>query len=120
MKNLLFAANPNMSAKEESNAEQTVRDLYNFIDIDKNNFVDYKELSAALIVLCKATPEAKLTYGIKVFSRSQSNAINWDELNRFLHFIYKLCLETKNEILLDYDLDKLSKEVTDYAFEYCN
>jgi Ca2+-binding EF-hand superfamily protein len=120
MKKILKANNPHMTAKQDQQADHTIRDLYNFIDIDKNNFVDYKELSAALIVLCKASLESKLTYGIKVFSRSVENKVKYTELKNLLHFIYKLCLETKNEILLDYDMDKLAKEVSDYAFEYSN
>ena len=93
--------------------------MYNFIDIDKNNFVDYKELTAALIVLCKSTMEAKLTYGIKIFSRSSDNKINWIEFKRLLNFIYKLSLENSSQILLDYDLNTLATQVADYAFDYC-
>lgn len=44
--------------------------------------------------------------------------IDFKELRRLIFFIFKLSLETSNEILLDYDLGKLADAVTLGAFTF--
>ena len=72
------------------------------------------------MILCKGDVAQKLTFALKVFSSTnteQSITIDFKELRRLIYFIFRLSLETTNEILLDYDLDQLASIVAKDAFE---
>lgn len=88
--------------------------LYSLFDIDKNGILKADEIAAALVVLCKGSVASKIKFGIQIFSSTDTERevkIRLNEFTSFLHFIFKLSLEQGNEIMLDYPLDKLAKEV---------
>ena len=114
MRELIYEYNPKMNEKEKSDLESTLRSLYSFFDIDSNGILDYQEVCAALVILCKGSVPNKISFAMRVFSTSDTKdliQIDFREFKRLVHFIFKLCLETSTEILLDYDLEKLATSV---------
>jgi len=76
-------------------------------------------VSAAFVILCKGSVEAKIKYGLEAFSeldRPGHVVITMKNFKRFLLCIFKLSLESKQEVILDYDLEKLSGEVAIKCF----
>ena len=66
--------------------------------------------------------EAKVKYGLEAFSEIDEPGnvvIRMKNLKRFLLCIFKLALEYKQEIILDYDLSVLSEKVAVNCFEFC-
>ena len=95
--------------------------LYSFFDVDKNGVLDYSEVSAALVILCKGSVAEKISFAMRVFSSTYTESvinIDFKEFRRLIHFIFRLSLETKTEILLDYDLEKLADHVAKDAFKF--
>lgn len=63
-----------------------------------------------------------MTFALRVFSTTDTAekiTIDYKELKRLIHFIFRLSLETSTEILLDYDLEELANAVTLDAFNFC-
>ena len=89
--------------------------LFAFIDSTSTGYIEYHQLSAALLVLCSGTLPVKLDFAIKTFSRGDQS-VTLDELESFLLLIYKLALDTSTEILLDYPTEQLAHQVAEYAF----
>ena len=95
--------------------------LYTLFDIDKNGILKSDEVAAALVVLCRGSLASKVKFAIQIFSSTDSPTdikIRFSEFQTFLYFIFKLSLESGKEIMLDYPLDRLAKEVATAAFEY--
>ena len=95
--------------------------MYRVFDIDKNGILDVQEVAAAMVILCKGSVASKVKFGIEIFSSIDTEdkvIIKYSEFRSFLFFIFKLSLESSTEILLDYDLNKLSDEVATKAFEF--
>jgi len=89
--------------------------------LDGNGILDYQEVSAALVILCKGSVESKIKFGLEAFSELDKPGhvvITMKNFKRFLLCIFKLSLEHKQEVLLDYDLDKLSDQVAVKCFEF--
>lgn len=62
-----------------------------------------------------------MSFALRVFSTTDTKdkiTIDFRELKRLINFIFKLSLETSNEILLDYDLEELANAVTLDAFKH--
>jgi hypothetical protein len=78
--------------------------MYAFIDSDGNGYVSYRELILALVILCRASIESKISHSISVFSANEQG-LTCQEMNSFLQFVYRLSLDTHNEMLLDYDIE---------------
>ena len=101
--------------------EVTLISLYTLFDIDKNGILKADEVAASLIVLCKGSVASKIKFAIKIFSSTNTEAdikINWKEFKTLLHYIFKLSLESSNEIMLDYPLEKLAKDVANSCFAF--
>ena len=97
--------------------------LYTLFDIDKNGILKSDEVAASLCILCKGSIASKIKFGIRIFSSTDTKTeikIRLREFQTFLHFIFKLSLESQDEIMLDYPLDKLAKEVATAAFQFNN
>ena len=85
--------------------------MYRVFDIDKNGILDVKEVAAALVILCKGSMASKVKFGLSIFSSVDTPTdikIKYTEFRALLFFVFKLSLETANEIMLDYDLNKLA------------
>jgi hypothetical protein len=70
--------------------------------------------------LCKGDVAQKLKFALQVFSSTDTEkdiTIDFKELRRLIHFVFRLSLETSTEILLDYDLEQLASIVAKDAFE---
>ena len=120
MREIIEEANPAMNETQKQTLETTLRQLYSFFDVDKNGILDYQEVAAALVILCKGDVAQKLKFALKAFGSTetqQSVTIDFKELRRLFHFIFRLSLETSTEILLDYDLEQLAGIVAKDAFE---
>ena len=108
MKELILECNPNLTENERLKMESMLLSLYSLFDIDKNGILKVDEVSAALCVLCRGSMAKKIRFGIQIFSSTDTEEevkIRLAELQTFLHFIFKLSLESGNEIMLDYPLD---------------
>lgn len=119
MKKLILSANKDLTANQKIQVDQTVSKLYTAFDLDGNGILDYQEVSAALVILCKGSIEAKIKYGLEAFSELDKPGhvvITMKNFKRFMLCIFKLALEFKSEILLDYDLEKLSDQVAVKCF----
>lgn len=95
--------------------------LYSLFDIDKNGILKADEVAAALCVLCKGSVASKIKYGMQIFSSTDTDTevkIKLSEFTEFLSFIFKLSLERGNEIMLDYDLEKLAREVATACWKF--
>ena len=83
-----------------------------------------RSLACSLIAAAFLASDAlakKIKFGIRIFSSTDTKTevkIRMGEFTTFLHFIFKLSLENKNEIMLDYPLDKLAKETSMAAFKH--
>mgnify|MGYP000642648882 CR=1 FL=1 len=110
-----------MSDNQKMKMDSMLISLYSLFDIDKNGILKADEIAAALVVLCKGSVASKIKFGIKIFSSTDTEKevkIKLNEFSSFLHFIFKLSLEHGNEIMLDYPLDKLAKEVATACWKY--
>lgn len=102
--------------------DTTLVTLYRLFDIDRNGILKSDEVAAALLVLCRGSIAAKLRFGIRIFSSTDTETdikIGWTEFQTLVYFIFKLSMESGNEIMIDYPLDKLANQVTDACFEHC-
>ena len=91
--------------------ESALLKMHRVFDIDKNGILDVKEVAAALVILCRGSMAKKVKFGLQVFSSVDTKndiSIKYAEFRTFLHFIFKLSLESSTEIMLDYDLSKLA------------
>lgn len=122
MKSLILQANgSDLTMNMKMKMDIMLISLYTKFDIDKNGILNSNEVAAALVVLCKGSIASKIKFGIQIFSSTDTETdikIRLSELQTFMHFIFKLSLEAGSEIMLDYPLDKLAKEVCIAAFEF--
>lgn len=122
MRQLIHQANGNkMSENQLMKMDSMLISLYSLFDIDKNGILNANEVAAAMCVLARGAIAKKIKFGIRIFSSTDTKAevkIRYHEFSKYLHFIFKLSLENKNEIMLDYDLETLAKEVATAAFVF--
>ena len=126
MKELILQANQSKGGLTENEIikmDSMLISLYSLFDIDKNGILNANEVAAALCVLCKGSIASKMKFGIQIFSSidtEQEVKIRFHELQKMMHFIFKLSLEAGSEIMLDYPLDKLAKETTMACYQFNN
>lgn len=110
-----------MSDNMKMKMDTTLISLYSLFDIDKNGILKTDEVTASLCILCKGSVASKIKFGMRIFSSTDTKddlKIRRGELRNFLHFIFKLSLETGNEIMLDYPIDKLTTDVSKACFVF--
>ena len=123
MKALIMKCTPDMSDNQKLKMDGMLISLYSLFDIDKNGILKADEIAAALCVLCKGSIASKIKFGIQIFSSTDTEAeikIRMNEFISLVHFIFKLSLEKGNEIMLDYPLDKLAREVAVACWKFNN
>ena len=101
--------------------DSALQKMHRVFDIDKNGILDVKEVAAALVILCKGSMASKVKFGLQIFSSIDTEGcinIKYSEFRTFLHFIFKLSLESSTEIMLDYDLNKLADQVASSAYTF--
>ena len=101
-----------LSENERMKMDGMLISLYTLFDIDRNGILRAREVAAALCVLCKGSMAAKIKFGMRIFSSVDTKKeikIRFGEFQMFLHFIFKLSLESQSEVMLDYSLEKLAK-----------
>lgn len=112
MKELIIScAKEPLSENQKMKLDTTLVTLYRLFDIDRNGILKSDEVAAALMVLCQGSVASKLKFGIQIFSSTDTETdikIGWGEFKTLLFFIFKLSMETGNEIMIDYPLDKLA------------
>ena len=123
MKELITKCSPTMSDNQRMKMDGMLISLYSLMDLDKNGILKIEEVSAALCILCRGPIAKKIKFGIRIFSSTDTPTeikIRLNEFSTFLHFIFKLSLERSNEIMLDYPLEKLAREVATACFKFNN
>ena len=73
MKELILECNPNLTDNERIKMDSMLLSLYSLFDIDKNGILKVDEVSAALCVLCRGSMAKKISFGIKVFSSTDTD-----------------------------------------------
>ena len=121
MKALILKCSPDLTENQRMKMDGMLISLYSLCDIDKNGILKADEVAAALCVLCKGSVASKIKYGMQIFSSTDTDTevkIKLSEFTEFLSFIFKLSLERGNEIMLDYDLEKLAREVATACWKF--
>ena len=121
MRQMITSTQPNMTENQTIKMESALLKMHRVFDIDKNGILDVKEVAAALVILCRGSIGKKVKFGLQVFSSTDTKndiSIKYAEFRTFIHFIFKLSLESSNEIMLDYDLYKLAGQVATGAFDF--
>ena len=122
MRELIVRCNgSDLSDNMKMKMDSTLISLYSLFDIDKNGILKSDEVCAALCILCKGSIASKIKFGIRIFSSTDTEndiKIRRGELQQFLFFIFKLSLESGNEIMLDYPLDTLTQDVAKACFTF--
>eukprot|EP00347_Sterkiella_histriomuscorum_P010583 403375721 len=125
------ASNSNINQDNDKNQntklEETLRKLYSLFDQDKNGILDLVEIFSSLSILCKGTIHAKINsiqsafFGGKSQSKNTSDGtreIRFKDLKKYFQCVFKISLETQNEIIFDYDLEKLAEQTAKDCFSY--
>ena len=97
MKAVILQCNGQMSENELMKMDGMLISLYTLFDIDKNGILKAQEVAAALCILCKGSIASKIKFGIRIFSSTDTKEeikIRFSEFQTFLHFIFKLSLES--------------------------
>ncbi|CDW72278.1 ef hand family protein [Stylonychia lemnae] len=122
MRNLITIANPSIDKNQTQQMDEQLRKLYSQLDQDKNGILDLVEILSALSLLCKGSIPQKMSCLQQAFfkqeNQGQDQQISFKELKKYLLCIFKISLETKNEILFDFDLEKLAENSAKDCFEY--
>merc|ERR1712060_200870 len=117
----ITSCTPDMSDNQRMKLDATLASLYTKFDIDKNGILRSDEVAAALMILCRGSIASKIKFGIKIFSSTDTATevkIGFTEFKTLIHFIFKLALESSNEIMIDYPLDQLAKDVANACFDF--
>ena len=73
MKELILECNPNLTDNERIKMDSMLLSLYSLFDIDKNGILKVDEVSAALCVLCRGSMAKKISFGLKIFSSTDTD-----------------------------------------------